>query len=238
MFLQMIPTRLRRSLKNVHGRSTGCPCTLTDDTTIYLNHVLLFVTNSHERVWSVNHAPKYDLSSMGILPRPLSNDQFSVFVRHYKDVFHSSVNYFFWNENLNSASRCLPCLFARPSRSLVPESVFWDDGFFFPSRPILVESSMSTTSSLQNSCLSECVFVGLGDRVQHSSFCDFCILVIWSTGGNDPLGIGSSRWSGSPVPALDGEVVHRYVPLTDQYRFIGRVHRPVAFLTFISPTLI
>jgi hypothetical protein len=41
-----------------------------------------------------------------------------------------------------------------------------------------VESSMSATPSLQSSCLAECVFVGLGDRVQHSSFCDFCILVI------------------------------------------------------------
>ena len=40
------------------------------------------------------------------------------------------------------------------------------------------ESSMSATPSLQSSCLAECVFVGLGDRVQHSSFCDFCILVI------------------------------------------------------------
>ncbi len=75
MFLQMIQTRLRRSMKNVHGRCIGFPCTLTDDTTLYLNHVLLFVTNSHERVWSVNQAPKYDLSSVGILPRPLSNDQ-------------------------------------------------------------------------------------------------------------------------------------------------------------------
>ena len=40
------------------------------------------------------------------------------------------------------------------------------------------ESSMSATPSLQSSCLAECVFLGLGDRVQHSSFCDFCILVI------------------------------------------------------------
>ncbi len=48
MFLQMIPTRLRRDLKNVHGRSTDFPCTLTDDTTLYLYHVLLFVVNNHE----------------------------------------------------------------------------------------------------------------------------------------------------------------------------------------------
>ena len=41
------------------------------------------------------------------------------------------------------------------------------------------ESSMSATPSLQSSCLAECVFLGLGDRVQHSSFCDFCILVIY-----------------------------------------------------------
>jgi hypothetical protein len=40
------------------------------------------------------------------------------------------------------------------------------------------ESSMSVTPPLQSSCLAECVFVGLSDRVQHSSFCDFCILVI------------------------------------------------------------
>ena len=46
------------------------------------------------------------------------------------------------------------------------------------SRPIPGESSMSPTPSLQRSCSAECVFVGLGDRVQHSSFCDFCILVI------------------------------------------------------------
>ena len=65
------------------------------------------------------------------------------------------------------------------------------------------ESSMSPTPSLQNSCSAECVFVGLGDRVQHSSFCDFCI----------------------PVPA--GEVVHRYGPVTDRYRITGRAHRPV-----------
>jgi hypothetical protein len=40
------------------------------------------------------------------------------------------------------------------------------------------ESSMSATPSLQSSCLAECVFLGLGDGVQHSSFCDFCMLVI------------------------------------------------------------
>jgi hypothetical protein len=40
------------------------------------------------------------------------------------------------------------------------------------------ESSMSATPSLQSSCLAECVFLGLGDRVQHSSFCGFCMLVI------------------------------------------------------------
>ena len=50
--------------------------------------------------------------------------------------------------------------------------------FFKNSRPIPGESSMSPTPSLQSSCSAECVFVGLGDRVQHSSFCDFCILVI------------------------------------------------------------
>ncbi len=48
--------------------------------------------------------------------------------------------------------------------------------FFKNSRPIPVESSMSATPSLQSSCLVECVFVGLGDRVQHRI-----------TGGNDPL---------------------------------------------------
>ena len=42
-----------------------------------------------------------------------------------------------------------------------------------------VESSMSATPSLQSSCLDECVFVGLSDRVQHFLFCDFCMLVIY-----------------------------------------------------------
>ncbi len=35
----------------------------------------------------------------------------------------------------------------------------------------------------------------------------------------------------SPIPALDGEVVHRYVPLADRYLITGRVHRPVPCLT-------
>ena len=50
--------------------------------------------------------------------------------------------------------------------------------FFKNSRPIPGESSMSPIPSLQISCSAECVFVGLGDRVQHSSFCGFCMLVI------------------------------------------------------------
>jgi hypothetical protein len=50
--------------------------------------------------------------------------------------------------------------------------------FFKNSRPIPGESSVSPTPSLQRSCSAECVFVGLGDRVQHSSFCGFCMLVI------------------------------------------------------------
>ena len=55
----------------------------------------------------------------------------------------------------------------------------WGNFIFFKnSRPIPVESSMSPTPSLQTSCSAECVFVGLGDRVQHSSFCGFCMLVI------------------------------------------------------------
>ena len=55
----------------------------------------------------------------------------------------------------------------------------WGNFIFFKnSRPIPVESSMSPTPSLQSSCSAECVFVGLGDRVQHSSFCGFCMLVI------------------------------------------------------------
>jgi hypothetical protein len=62
-----------------------------------------------------------------------------------------------------------------PSR---PGDFFLENLFFSNSRPIPGESSMSATPSLQSSCLAECVFVGLGDRVQHSSFCDFCILVI------------------------------------------------------------
>ena len=39
----------------------------------------------------------------------------------------------------------------------------------------IVDVWYTLTSELM---LGECVFVGLGDRVQHSSFCDFCILVI------------------------------------------------------------
>jgi hypothetical protein len=35
----------------------------------------------------------------------------------------------------------------------------------------------------------------------------------WVTG----TGSGSRRWSGSPVPALAGEVVHRYGPVTGRY---------------------
>jgi hypothetical protein len=62
-----------------------------------------------------------------------------------------------------------------PSR---PSVFFWGKFVFFKELPLPVESSMSVTPSLQSSCLAECVFVGLGDRVQHSSFCDFCILVI------------------------------------------------------------
>jgi hypothetical protein len=64
-----------------------------------------------------------------------------------------------------------------PSR---PGDFFWWGKFVFfkNSRPIPGESSMSPTPLLQNSCSSECVFVGLGDRVQHSSFCGFCMLVI------------------------------------------------------------
>jgi hypothetical protein len=65
------------------------------------------------------------------------------------------------------------------------------------------ESSMSATPSLQRSCLDECVFVGLVDRVQHSSFCDFCMLVICRI--DQPVGKTLS-----PVPALVSEVVHRY----------------------------
>ena len=34
--------------EKVHGRSTGFPWTLTDDETLSLHHVLLFVANSHE----------------------------------------------------------------------------------------------------------------------------------------------------------------------------------------------
>ncbi len=55
MFLQMIPTRLWRALTNLHGRSTGFSCTLKHDVALWLHHVLFFVTNSHERVWSVYH---------------------------------------------------------------------------------------------------------------------------------------------------------------------------------------
>ncbi len=55
---------------------------------------------------------------------------------------------------------------------------FVENLFFYEFATNTGESSMSATPSLQSSCLSECVFVGLGDRVQHSSFCDFCILVI------------------------------------------------------------
>ena len=45
------------------------------------------------------------------------------------------------------------------------------------SAPWCVPTS-SLPPSLQSSCSAECVFVALGDRVQHSSFCGFCMLVI------------------------------------------------------------
>ena len=48
----MIPTNLRRVLNNLHGRSTRCPCRV-NDTTLCLYHVLLSLTNRHERVWGV-----------------------------------------------------------------------------------------------------------------------------------------------------------------------------------------
>ena len=62
---------------------------------------------------------------------------------------------------------------------------------------------------------TECVFVGLGDTVEHSWFCVFFFLVIkflnQLTGGKElPTGAGSNRWRGSPVPVLVGGVAHRY----------------------------
>ncbi len=71
----------------------------------------------------------------------------------------------------------LPCLsrFAHLAQVIF----FWGKFVFFKnSRPIPGESSMSPTPSLQSSCSGECVFVRLGDRVQHSSFCGFFMLVI------------------------------------------------------------
>ncbi len=52
MFLQVIPTRVWISLRNLHGRSTDFSCTLKHDSKLCLHHVLFFVSNSHERVWS------------------------------------------------------------------------------------------------------------------------------------------------------------------------------------------
>jgi hypothetical protein len=63
---------------------------------------------------------------------------------------------------------------------LVWKGFFWI--FFFEnSPPIPGESSMSSTHSLQRSCSGTYVFEGLSDRVQHSSFCDFSILVLYWT---------------------------------------------------------
>ncbi len=146
---------------------------------------------------------------------------FSAFVRPCKDVLNSPVNYFFWNEYLNSASR-LERVGGCPhnlSSSWQRRVFFWE---FATNKP--GESSMSPTPSLQS--------VGLGDRVQHSSFCGFYMLVICWTDQpvnrlnryrwtlipvpalagevvpvNPHSGTGSSRWSGSPVPVLAGEVV-------------------------------
>ena len=168
---------------------------------------------------------------------------FSAFVRTWKDVLDSSVNYFFWNEHLNSASRLervggcshnLSNSWQRQQGGLVFGLSQRPPCLFLPCLP--VESSMSATPSLQSSCLVECEFVGLGDRVQHTSFCDFCMFVIRWTG--EPVGTTLS-----PVTALAGQVVHRYGPLTDRYRIIGRDHRPVTCLsvfidsqTFSVPT--
>ena len=56
MFLQMIPTNLsRRDLKNLHGHSTSFPFG-SNDTTLYLHHVLLSVANNHERVLCILHS--------------------------------------------------------------------------------------------------------------------------------------------------------------------------------------
>ena len=65
-----------------------------------------------------------------------------------------------------------------PSRIFLWVIFFCGVLFFSRIRDSPVESSMSPTPSLQSSCPAECVFVGLGDRVQHSSFCGFCMLVI------------------------------------------------------------
>ncbi len=138
---------------------------------------------------------------------------FSVFVRTCKDVLNSPGNYFFWNEHLNSASRLerawLGCedthgLVGVLTTFRVPDSGnkgVWSlvcANAFPASTNKPGESSMSPTPSLQN--------VGLGDRVQHSSFCAFCMFVICWT--DQP--VNRYRWTLIPVPVLVGEVVHRY----------------------------
>ena len=51
---------------------------------------------------------------------------------------------------------------------------FFKKDFFFKNK-----TSMSTVPHLRSDDSDECVFVGLGDGVQHSSFCDLCFLVIF-----------------------------------------------------------
>ena len=80
-----------------------------------------------------------------------------------------------------SAPRCEPTSSLPFSICPSPEVIFVFRGKFVFLKEFATntgESSMSDTPSLQSSCLAECVFVGLGDRVQHSSFCDVCMLVI------------------------------------------------------------
>ena len=75
--------------------------------------------------------------------------------------------------------------------SLLEGRWFFPRNIFFRNlRPIPVKHWCLLHQHFRADVSTECVFVGLGDRVQHCSFCDWCFLAIsWMT----PLRTPSSR---------------------------------------------
>ena len=80
--------------------------------------------------------------------------------------------------------------------ALLVKMIFLKWLFFKNLRPILVK----------HRCLLHPHFLGLGDRVQHSSFCDFCFLVIFLEPADLLVRKKHHRW---PVPVLTGGGDHR-----------------------------